>query len=135
MTERRKHQEYRQVDVVRLVCARPQYTALPLCEVGGADRAERLAAERRRGSALETLGQCSICAHPASEVGASSRCKLQTVPGTRRNERERPIADIRRVGLPLASSTDLQRTFDAASTWLVPCQLRRFAMAGLTTAE
>ena len=38
MTERRKHQEYRQVDVVRLVGARPQYTALPLCEVGGADR-------------------------------------------------------------------------------------------------
>ena len=38
MTERRKHQEYRQVDVVRLVCARPQYTALPLFEVGGADR-------------------------------------------------------------------------------------------------
>ena len=38
MTERRKHQEYRQVDVVRLVYARQQHTALPLCEVGGADR-------------------------------------------------------------------------------------------------
>ena len=38
MTERRKHQEYREIDVVQLVYARPQHTALPLCEVGGADR-------------------------------------------------------------------------------------------------
>ena len=56
MTERGKHQEYRQVDVVRLVYVRPQHTALPLCEVGGADRgraacsrtAQRLGAGKTR---------------------------------------------------------------------------------------
>jgi hypothetical protein len=53
VTERRKHPEYRQVDVVRLVYARPQHTALPLCEVGSADRG-RSACSRTRLGAGET---------------------------------------------------------------------------------
>ena len=48
------------------------------------------------------------------------RLSQETLAGTRGNGRDAPIADVSRGGMPLASSTDLQRTFDAASTWLVP---------------